>query len=1033
MSSVVLKEGILEKKSPAALRGWQKRQMKLHETELLYSDPKQWKPKDGKNIQLADIMSVGRNGKEINISTSKKSYKIRATNDEEAEAWAKIIGEQWQRVQKLGPARATVKPGKKGDSTNYAFVFIKPHANTEKVKAIVKGEFANRGIDILKEGELLGPAIDEKKLIDQHYYAIASKATLMKPSELNVPEDKFKAHFGVEWADTLSSGKAFNALDACSHLGIDATELGKIWVEAQGAKKVVKLGGGFYAGEISSGDKGPVYVLNAFFMSLRSKFTAPGASIQYYSVSFDPDKLSWADFRGKVLGPTDPAQAPADSLRGKILAKWQDFGLKEAPNTSDNGVHASASPFEGLSERLNWLSVDVKDDPFGSQLLQAGMSKDMIMSWTVDPQVNIGDGKKGSLFDALEDINSVDCLEKCIALGKLQKTSLTKNCAFVFIKPHANTAKVQALVKEEFSARGIEILQQGEMGGALIDEKKLIDQHYYAIASKATILKPDQLNVPEDKFKGHFGVDWKEVLSSGKAFNALDCCTHLGISTEELDKVWVEAQGAKKVVKLGGGFYAGEISANGKGPVYVLNAFFMKLRNKFTASGASICWYSVSFDMTKLSWSDFRGKVLGPTDAAKAPADSLRGKIFAKWEELGLKAAPDTSDNGVHASASPFEGLSERVNWLSVDLKDDVFGSQLLQAGMSKDMIMSWTVDPQVNVGNGQKASLFDNLEDMNSPACLEKCLALSQLQLNFAFVFIKPHAKTEKVKNLVKEEFAQRGIQILKEGDLAASVIDEKKLIDQHYYAIASKATLLKPDALNVPEDKWKEQFGVEWKTALGDGKVFNALDCCAHLGISAEELGKVWVEAQGAKKVVKLGGGFYAGEVSANGKGPVYVLNAFFMSLRNKFTAPGASIHYYSVSFDPSKLSWLDFRGKVLGPTDPAKAPADSLRGKILAKWQDLGLKAAPDTSDNGVHASASPFEGLSERLNWLSVDVKDDVFGSQLLQAGVTKDMIQAWTIDPQVNLGDGQKGSLFDNLEDTNAEDCLAKCIQLSKAQ
>ena len=33
----------------------------------------------------------------------------------------------------------------------------------------------------------------------------------------------------------------------------------------------------------------------------------------------------------------------------------------------------------------------------------------------------------------------------------------------------------------------------------VIDEKKLIDQHYYAIASKATILKPEQLNVPADK------------------------------------------------------------------------------------------------------------------------------------------------------------------------------------------------------------------------------------------------------------------------------------------------------------------------------------------------------------------------------------------------------------------------------------------------------------------------------------------------------------------------------------------------------
>jgi len=60
-------------------------------------------------------------------------------------------------------------------------------------------------------------------------------------------------------------------------------------------------------------------------------------------------------------------------------------------------------------------------------------------------------------------------------------------------------------------------------------------------------------------------------------------------------------------------------------------------------------------------------------------------------------------------------------------------------------------------------------------------------------------------------------------------------------------------------------------------------------------------------------------------------------------------------------------DFRGKLLGPTDPAEAPASSLRGKIAAQWEALGLAAAPDVGDNGVHASASPFEALAERLNW------------------------------------------------------------------
>jgi hypothetical protein len=82
---------------------------------------------------------------------------------------------------------------------------------------------------------------------------------------------------------------------------------------------------------------------------------------------------------------------------------------------------------------------------------------------------------------------------------------------------------------------------------------------------------------------------------------------------------------------------------------------------------------------------------------------------------------------------------------------------------------------------------------------------------MNSAFVFIKPHAVTEPTKALVKQLLEARGITIVQEGDIAAKEIDSKKMIDQHYYAIASKATLLKPEALNVPADKFRVKFGVE------------------------------------------------------------------------------------------------------------------------------------------------------------------------------------------------------------------------------
>jgi hypothetical protein len=42
------------------------------------------------------------------------------------------------------------------------------------------------------------------------------------------------------------------------------------------------------------------------------------------------------------------------------------------PNVGDNGMHASASPFEALAERSNWLGADVGSDPFGKALINAG-------------------------------------------------------------------------------------------------------------------------------------------------------------------------------------------------------------------------------------------------------------------------------------------------------------------------------------------------------------------------------------------------------------------------------------------------------------------------------------------------------------------------------------------------------------------------------------------------------------------------------------------------------------------------------------
>jgi len=298
--------------------------------------------------------------------------------------------------------------------------------------------------------------------------------------------------------------------------------------------------------------------------------------------------------------------------------------------------------------------------------------------------------------------------------------------------------------------------------------------------------------------------------------------------------------------------------------------------------------------------------------------------------------------------------------------------------------------------------------------------------------VFVKPHANTDAMKKLVADTFAEKAITILEEGDITGPDIDQNKFIDQHYYAIASKATILTPDKLNVPADKFKSTFGEEWDTVKAEGRVFNALGLKDKLKWDAEKLDEEWSKTDASNNTrVKFGGGFYCGKIPVDGVN-YYTFNAFFMTMRGKFTGAEAVIHYYVVEFDSEVLAWADFRGKVLGPTNPADGPEGSLRGTCFKAWQSLGLKAEPNTGDNAVHASASPFEGLAERTNWLGAKFtvettgdKQDSFAKAMVAEGISEDTIKAWSVDPQV------KGkSLFDQVEDMDYSDCLAKLKELN---
>jgi len=422
---------------------------------------------------------------------------------------------------------------------NSAFLFIKAEAHTAEVKELVEPLMKEKGLRIVKKGELKAEVIDKKQLIDNHYYAIASKATILKPKELNVPNDKFKGKFGLDWQAALDAGKVFNALDGCEYFGVDAEGMAGLWAVGKKADKLVKFGGGFYCGDIEHGGK-RAYIFNGFFMDMRAGYVKPGKSIFYYVVQWDSKKLSWGDFRTKVCGATDPEQADPGSMRGQIFAKWEDLKLAAKPDVGNNGMHASASPFEGLSERMNWLGYKCEKDAYGEKCLNLGIPMKVLKEWCRDPQVVLDQsGKKGSCYDSMEDLDAQPCLDKMSELWTLNRerpTGKVSGVEYDFFNEYANILAGKTECHKVFENANVLAFLDGATGHVVVISK--------------VVGFPTMLDMPGPKATDLM----KEVPRLAKAVKEamgakfVNMTTHRGVKDEVFHpNMHIVAEGAKKL------------------------------------------------------------------------------------------------------------------------------------------------------------------------------------------------------------------------------------------------------------------------------------------------------------------------------------------------------------------------------------------------------------------------------------------------------------------------------------------------------
>jgi len=515
------------------------------------------------------------------------------------------------------------------------------------------------------------------------------------------------------------------------------------------------------------------------------------------------------------------------------------------------------------------------------------------------------------------------------------------NGAFVFIEPQANTEQVRRYVREKLIASGSHIVDEGFKNAPEIDEKCLYDKHHFSIASSATLSKLEDLYVPADRFEKKFGLSWDEAKSKELVFTASDACAKLKVDGDGLAKLWQVAVDDGRVIKFGHDFHCGKIKPAEGEPLYVFNGYFMSMREAFTSPGQQMYYFSVTLPTASevSSWYLFRHVVVGERDPKDANPETIRNHLLGAWEELGLKCEPDKLHNGVHASASPFEGLAERCNWLGVDLEQDSFGKSLLDAGISRKWIEEGFKNPEVKK-QGETSRLFQELEDKDPQDCIETLLELHEVSvpsagMNEALILLEPHTATKKHVSCVRETLRNAGFNVVAEGVI--------------------------PPCKETPKDS-------------------DLLSVITATTASTRATGS---------------------------------------SASSRFSAPG-SRHYFCVKWSAKLMPWETFQADFVGSAeDPADAPPTSLRGFLYTQWREVDLKRQPGAHNIGIHASASPLEGLADRLRWLGSDVEDDPFGKVLADRGIKLD----WVMN---NLENKQ---ILDLVRNMNTDECVRRLEQL----
>ena len=303
------------------------------------------------------------------------------------------------------------------------------------------------------------------------------------------------------------------------------------------------------------------------------------------------------------------------------------------------------------------------------------------------------------------------------------------------------------------------------------------------------------------------------------------------------------------------------------------------------------------------------------------------------------------------------------------------------------------------------------------------------ECSLNRSLLYVKPHANKREMCDFIRQYLVNKKCKVLNEGSISSANLRES--FEVQYSDLSKKAIVLEPHECPLSSEsmmEFEKKFKIAWSVAVRKKLVQSSRGSCELLDIPPSTLSEAWMECVSNGKMVKLGRGFYCGLIDTiPNKPPLFCINGFFMAMRAEYLADNASVHYFLVEWDNAGMSWSDFRKNVIGGTNPVTAHPESLRSIMNREWKDLALDGPLDMMRNGLHASASAFEAMVERLAWLNIPATCDPLGVKLYDIGLGVQLMNDWMLNVSVK---GQP--LYNHMENQGCEECFGTAKTLFSA-